>query len=518
MFKADFKLGTKQSPNFLKIAVRSDISTMNLSANNKGSYSNSSVVIPWVFEGLLRRGEGDVPRPAIAHKVDVSPDQMRYIFHLRDCTWSDGVPITAQDFEYAWKRQIDPHSPALIPVPELVTSIKNAKKCLTGGCGIEEVGISVIDDKTLSVELEYPAQCFLDIVASPFFVPAPRHFAEKDPTAWATRENFVCNGPFLVSKWKKNSELVFVKNHHYWDKEHVYLDGIQAYILPHYQTVLHMFEKGELDWAGSPFITIPSDCSEPILNGVMADAMTFFFACNNDKYPLNNRELRKALSYAMDRAAIVENVFCNYAHPSTSVLPISLRLRNTPLFKDNNIPEAKNLLNKALESLGESSETLPAIELLYQSDAEFCKQTCLAVQDHWKKNLGINIILRGVLGRNEFVDTLKRGEYQISMTGVLPTIFDARFVFSSFHTKTDLCNTSNWEDTTFQNLIERSNHSIGDIERTKHLLEAEDVLMDQMPVLPICSPKKLYAKNPKVKGELVSYLRFVDFKSAYFEK
>jgi len=518
MFRPDLKRGTEQSPHVLRTALICDIATMNFSASNKGSPHNSSLVIPWVFEGLLRRGEGDVPHPAIAHKVDISSDQTKFTFYLRECAWSDGVPVTAQDFEYAWKRLLDPNSSAVISMPDLVTSIKNANKCLAGECSVEELGIVVIDDKTLSVELEYPAQCFLDILASSFLMPAPKHIAEKDPTTWATRENFVCNGPFLVSKWIKNSELVFAKNPHYWDQEHVYLDGIQAHVVPHYQTAINMFEKGELDWAGSPFMTPPQDCFGSVLNGVKEDIKTYFFACNNDKYPLNNRELRKALAYAMDREAIVENVFCNYAQPTTSVLPVSLRLRNTPLFKDNNIPEAKKLLNEALEILGESLETLPAIEILYQSDIDFAKQTSLVVQDHWKKNLGINIVLRGVSGQAAAIDALKRGEYQICMVGVSVPVFDARFVFSSFRNKTDACNLCNWENTTFQDLIEQSNHSIGDIERTRRLLEAEDVLMDQMPALPICSPKKLYAKNPKIKGELVSYLQFVDFKSAYFEE
>jgi len=123
---------------------------------------------------------------------------------------------------------------------------------------------------------------------------------------------------------------------------------------------------------------------KPIINGLRSSTSTNLFACNNYKYPLNSRALRKALFYAMNREDIVENVFYNYADPATSALPATLRLRNTPMFKDNNIPEAKKLLNKALEEFGESLEAFPTIELLYPSDAEFCKQTCLAVQDNWE--------------------------------------------------------------------------------------------------------------------------------------
>jgi len=395
--------------------------------------------------------------------------------------------------------------------------IKNAEKFILGNCDIKDVGIVVIDDKTLSIELEYPAQYFLEIVSNPFLFPAPKHVAEKDPE-WSTKPGFVCNGPFSLSKWRMNSEILLTKNPFYWDKEHVFLDGIHLDIFNDHQTSLNMFEKGELDWVGAPFMRMPYDSSHHILKESAADSIIYFFVFNNEKYPFQNEKLRKALSFAIDRTAIVENVFHDFAEPVMSALPLPLRLRNTPSFRDNNLIEAKKIFEEALNEMGESLETLPEIEMLYNADAEFTKQICLAAQDQWRKNLGFKVTLRGLSGWNMYIDTLQQGNYQMAITGTMPSVFDALFVLHVFKKKTDLCNRCNWENKTYKQLLDQSNHSIGEIDRTKLLIEAEKILMEEMPIVPVCSMNKRFAKNPKLKGEKVSYLQYVDFKSAYFEE
>ncbi|QVL56893.1 MAG: peptide ABC transporter substrate-binding protein [Simkaniaceae bacterium] len=454
--------------------------------------------------------------PAVAHTVDISDDGKIYTFHLKDTTWSDGAPVTAYDFEYAWKMLINPQSKSITALPELFYPIKNAEKFLLGNCSSENVGITVLDDKTLSVELEYPAQYFLEIVSSPFLYPAPRHVVESDPR-WCTKPGFVCNGPFMLSKWRINSEIELVKNPRYWDQEHVYLDGIDLLICQNHQTALDLFENGTLDWVGDPFMRISYDCSYRTLKEKAPDSMLYFFVFNTDKYPFNNSKLRKALSYAIDRDGIVENVFHDTAEPALSALPFPLRLKGGPYFQDNNPDLAKDLLQEALDEMGETIESLPQIELLYMPEVEFAKKICLAVQDQWRTNLGFKISLRGLFGWNEYIDSIQQGDYMIAITGAIPPISDPSFVLQIFKNKKDLCNRCNWENEKFKDLLLQANYVLGKTERSKLLMEAEKVLMDEMPILPICSMNKSYAKNPKLKGERLSQLQFVDFKSAYFE-
>ena len=510
------KIKQVENKNILRAALYFDISTFHFSSSNKGSYVNSSYVIPYVFEGLMSIGENEKPIPAVAYKIDISRDMKTYTFYLRDCKWSDGVEVTAYDFEYAWKKLITPNSKSITPLPELFYPIKNAEKFLLGNCNSEDVGINIIDEKTLSVELEYPAHYFLEIMSNPFLFPAPKHIAEKDPE-WCTKEGFVCNGPFTLSKWHMNSEIALSKNPHYWDQEHVYLDGINPCICQNQQTALNLFEKGQLDWIGDPFMKISYDASSHFLNKTAPDSIIYFFVFNVKKHPFNNKKFRQAFSYAINRSAIVENVFHDSALPVMSILPVPLRLRNEPYFQDNNIALAQRAFKEALEEIGESIETLPEIELLYMPEVDMCKKICLATQDQWRKNLGVKISLRGLLGWNFYIDTIQRGDYDIAITGTTPPVFDPSFVLNIFKNKEDLCNRCNWENSAFKELLQKANNSLGDIERTNLLIEAEEILMEEMPIIPICSMNKRYAKNPKLQGEKISYLQFVDFKSAYFE-
>ncbi|MEM8728053.1 MAG: peptide ABC transporter substrate-binding protein, partial [Chlamydiota bacterium] len=373
--------------NTLRVTINFDISTLHYCGSNKGSYISSSQIIPYVFEGLMRLGKDDVPMPAIAHRIDISEDRKTYTFHLKETEWSDGTPLTAQDFEYAWKMLIDPESKSITALPELFYPIKNAKNFLKGNCHSDEVGITTVDEKTLVVELEYPAQYFLDIVCNPFLYPAPKHIATKDPQ-WCNKAGAVCNGPFMLSKWTINSEIRLVKNRRYWDREHVYLDGIDLLVCQNDQTALNLFENGTVDWVGGPFTRMAQDCSHQTLTEIAPDNRICFFIFNDDRYPLNNHKLRKALNHAIDRDAIVDSIFKDTAQPARSALTNLLRLKQTPYFEDNNPTLAKTVFEEALQDLGHTPESLPEIELHNMQEVDWDKNNCLAVQDQWRKRLG----------------------------------------------------------------------------------------------------------------------------------
>ena len=509
-----FPESSKES--ILRTAFYSDVPTFHYSSSNKGSYNCSLYTMPWVFDGLFRKGENDIPMPAIAERFKISSDQKTYTFYLRDAKWSDGTEVTAYDFEYAWKKLIDPQSKSMTILPELFSPIQNVRKFIRGECLFEDVGIAVVDNKTIIIDLEYPAQYFLETLCNPLFFPAPKHIAEQDD-GWSNKPGFVCNGPFYLKKWQKNSEILFRKNPLYWDHEHVYLDGIDVAIVPNALTALNLYEKKELDWIGAPFMKMSYDTSYKTLTEKKEDATVYFFGMNNDKYPFNNKKLRKALSYAIDRRAITENLFHDTAVPVMGALPVSLRLKNTPYFQDNNVKLAKDLLNEALEEIDKSLDNFPEIELLYNSDAEFLKKMCLAAQDEWRKNLGLKISLKGMSGASLCIDTIQKGDYQMAIISMSAVIFDPLMILQLFENKSDAVNRCNWENKKYKEILQHSNDSLGEIERTRLLMEAEEILMDEMPFIPICSMNKSYAKNPKLRGENLSYLQFVDFKSAYFE-
>ena len=382
---------------------------------------------------------------------------------------------------------------------------------------VEEVPIRAIDEKTLSVELEYPAAYFLGILALPYFFPLPKHLVENNPY-WGTNENIVCNGTFQLKKWKKNNTIEVVKNPNYWDQKNVHLDGINISIIEDARTTLMMYEKESLDWVGSPFVRISYDVSADILKGEKEDVLAYWFFVNTEKYPLNNKKLRQALSYAIDRKAIVDNVFQSCGVPAMSPLSPPLRLRKGECFQDNNVTLAKRLFNEALKELGLSKETLPEIELSYVADLEVHHRTAQAVQDQWRETLGIkNISLQKSEWAVHF-DRVSKGNYGLGFMGWNSSVLDASFILEVFRNKKDASNKSNWENPTYKKRLDQANFTINTIERTQLLIEAEDILIDEMPILPLCFINKRFAKHPKLNGENLSSLQFIDFKSAYFEE
>ncbi len=500
----------------LRVALNADISTLNFASSSKGSKINAAHGISMLFEGLTRLGEDDVVEPAIAKSYTVSSNKRTYIFYLKECYWNDGEPVKSSDFAYAWKMCMDPNSKSLTISPFYYHPIKNSEKYILGECDESEIGITCPDDKTLVVELEYPAAYFLDLVASPLFYPAPRHIAEEDPH-WAEKPGIVCNGPFCLTSWKHESELIFKKNAYYWDAENVRLEHVYFYIIPDGTTALNMFRKGELDWIGSPFYRLSYDISKDVLIEGGADSAGCWISLNIEEYPLNNKNFRKALAYALDRKSIAENIFHHTGTSSTGMIPHCMRLQANEYFEDNDPNRAKRHLKQALDELNTKTEHLPEIEILYIGDVELLKRMTQAMQDQWRQVLGITNIRIRAVEHNLFASTTVKGQYQMCISPLQTFVFDPVFFLNAFKERSNNINKTNWEHSEFKKLFNKSEHALDESERKRLLIEAETLLMEEMPIIPVCSLRKRYAKNQKLKGEKVSSLQSVDFKYAYFE-
>ncbi len=498
----------------LKIALPFDIRSLDIAF----SHDDTSIhVMNMVFEGLVRRDVNDMPRPAVAEIIEISENKRHYVFHLRDCKWSDGRDVTAYDFEFSWKRSLDPTSKYLTHLPHYFHPIKNAKSCLLGKISINEVAIHALDKKTLSVELEYPAPYFLDIIALPCFFPLPKHVLEKEIN-WGNNENVVCNGAFKLKHWKKGYLIDVEKNLHYWDKENVYLDGINISIIGDARTTLMMYEKGSLDWVGSPFVTISYDVSSQILDREEDDILMHWLFVNIEKFPLNNKKLRKSMAYAINRAAIVDNIFHNLGVPSSTPIAPPMRLSINPCFKDNDTLSAQKLFQEALQEMGLSKEELPEIELSYIGDLEIQHRMAQAIQSQWREVLGIKKVS---LKRSEWsvhFNASVQGDYDLGFSMWNVSVLDPSFILEVFRNKADPLNKSNWENKKYKILLDKSCFTKNQHKRNQYLIEAEDILMDEMPLIPLCCLKKRFAKSSKLKGEIISSLEFIDFKSAYFDR
>ena len=267
----------------------------------------TATVIHMLYEGLLRNGADGQPAPAIAESYSVSPDQMTYTFILRPSAWSNGEPVTAADFEETWKTLLAPSFPS--PNAYQLYPIRGAQAAKEGRASTDAVGVRAVDDKTLVIELEQPTPYFPSLLATHFFYPAHaslRH-APSDASS-SSGSQIATNGPFALEKWLKHNELTAIPNPHYWDRSNVHLDQISLILLDN-PTALQLFQRGELEWTGSPLSTLSIDALASLKKQggleVMPAAGTYLLRINTEKPPFTSPKMRQAFALALNRADLV---------------------------------------------------------------------------------------------------------------------------------------------------------------------------------------------------------------------
>lgn len=460
-----------------------------------------------LFESLTRIDLEGKPVLAAAEKVEISPDQTIYTFTLRPMIWSNHEKVTAYQFEKTWKSVLTSNSMAIRA--DLFYMIKNAEKAKKNLISMDAVGISAQDEKTFIVELEHPAPYFLELIANPIF--SPLYDESKTPE--------VFNGPFKLVKWDHDKKMVLEKNPDYWDKKSVSLDQIEVSFIPDPMTALMLYEKGELDWVGHPFTQLPTDAlakleeSEDFYSHPLAAVYWFFI--NTENPPLHSAKLRKALSMALDREALCKHVLYGET-PRKSVVPISTNLLDEDeLYSDNNQEAAKILFHEALEELELSLATFPVLTFNH-SDIPGQKRLVEAIQRCWELTFGIKVQLHNSEW-NLFFANFARRDFQIGGCIWYSAFNDPIYNLEFFKEKKYKFNACQWENAHYQELLELADLEIDYEKRSEYLKEAEKLLLDEMPIIPLFVAHAKYLKSPKIKNMNVSELGQTDFKWAYYD-
>lgn len=464
------------------------------------------------FEGLTRVNQQDQPELALAEKVDVSADGKIYTFTLRSATWTNGDRVTAQDFVYAWTKSLEPHFPADQAFQLYV--IKNGKAAKEGKVSLDQIGVKALDEKTLQVELQNPTPYFLELTALPIYFPFSLKADQQSDI-----KKVVGNGPFVLKDWKHNDLLQVVKNKAYWDASHVKLNEIHLVMVPE-DTELKMFERGELDWAGSPLSILPVGSLAELKKSdklhVKPFLATYFFRANVEADLFQHPLMRKAFAEAIQRAEIVEHVTQGGQLPAKGLLPPSLRGKEDGALADGDIKTAQKDFENALEMLEVTRQELPSISLMYVT-GERNHLIAQAVQEQWRKALQVNVELQPV-ERKVFFDRLSKKNYQLASGSWTADYNDGMNFLEIFKFKAGGSNNTAWENPRYRELLDRAAETAEAGERQHLFQQCENILMQEMPIIPLFHYTMLYLSNEKVKGVVLSNLGSIDFKWASIDQ
>lgn len=482
--------------------------TLNLYQENatldwqKASATGEIQIYNWIMEGLTRSAGNGTVKPGIAEKWEVSPDGLVWTFHLRDAKWSDGKPVVAENFAYGAFRAIDPKEPK--DYAYFLFDIVGAEDYSAGKATKEQVGIKAIDEKTIQYTLKQPVSYFDYLGAFITYAPVRQDIVERDGQKYNTEADlFVTNGPFKVATWNHNAEMTFVKNPEYWDAASIKLDKIIGVMITEDSTEFNMYEAGEIDTV----IALDSEMKAAMTKGKVekySDGSVWFFDFNCTDPILKNRNIRKALTYAIDRKSFIENVAKTPWVPAMAfvqpdIIPDAdgkpFREKKPAYFTDNNVEAAKEYLAKGMEELGLTK--LPKLKLL-SNDASKAQMYAQAFQEMWKKNLGVDSEVEPVPSAQR-IERQQAHDYQISLGGWGPDYPDPMSDLDLYITGAGN-NDPAYSNPEYDALLKAAKVEPDKVKKFEMMHKAEDILMEDMPIGPLYYRYRDYAVREYVKG------------------
>ncbi|WP_449355040.1 peptide ABC transporter substrate-binding protein [Virgibacillus natechei] len=467
-----------------------------------------------LMEGLTRLGDDSTPEPAMASDWDVSDDGTVYTFHLReDANWSNGDPVTAEDFVFAWQQLLDPETGS--PAAFLAYFVEGGEAFNSGEGSAEDLGVTAVDEKTFEVELEDPTGFFLHVVTNPAFFPINQEVAEENPDWHAEADSFVSNGPFTLESWDHDSEMVFAKNEEYWDVDTVSLEEVHWAMVNDQNTQYQMFDTGDLDVA-----EIPAELSDELIDGdnVAIDEMggLEFFRFNVEEEPFQNKKIRHAFALAVNRQEVTDFVVKNEVEPAYGFVSPGFTTPSGEDFRDANgdlvvsdPEEATRLLEEGMEE--EGYDELPEVTLSYNTD-DLNKAIAETMQSMISENLGVDVTLENTEW-NVFLEDQKNLEHQFSRSSFLFDYGDPVNFLESFITDSSM-NRTDWSNEEYDQLIADAKSEEDEERRWEYMYEAEQLLAEEMPILPLRYYNQVFVEADGVSGIVRHPVGYFDLKYA----
>ena len=461
-------------------------------------------IVRALFEGLAVKNPITLePEPGVAERWDISEDGTVYTFYINpNAKWSNGESMTASDYVWSWNRALHPDTGSLYAymLYPIVNSEAYSKREITD---FSEVGVKALDDLTLQVTLNAPTPYFLQLMDhySTFAVHPEtllKHGKMTDRyTPWTRVGNIISNGPFTLEEWSLNRRIIVEKSEHYWDRDNVSLNGVYFYPTENVVSEERMFRAEQLHYAQTvPLDKIPAYRERENSPYVQAPYLgTYYYLINTDRPPVDDARVRKALSYALDREKLTKTVLQNTAIPAYAITPPDTLGYNPPKLFDYDPEEARRLLAEAGYPNGEG---WPGLEIIYNTQ-EAHRKIAVAIQQMWKEALNIDITISNQEWK-VYLNSVSQREFQVARRGWIGDYVDANNFLDLFLTDGGNNNTG-YSDPVYDDIIlNRAPKAKSREERYQLFYDAEKMMLEEMPIIPIYTYTSKHLVHPSVEG------------------
>lgn len=470
-------------------------------------------VISAIIEPLFITAADGTPVNALCASYETNEESTEYVFHIReDANWMNGVPVTADDFVYAWRRLVDPVTASEYSFMMEVAAVKNATPIISGELPIEELGVSAVDSKTLKVELDHPVSYFLNLMTFPSFCPINEAFATELGSEYALgADKLLCCGPFYMSAWDVGGNTYQLKkNPSYYDADKVNLDEINFQIIKDPQQTMLAYENGTLDYvrlSGDQIVKYQTmDGFTRIEEGYL-----WYLSPNlnpkSEEYScgLENENLRMAIALSYDKDVICYEILQDGSTPADFAIPNRLAIgpdgkdfrETSPLYLQTDKAKAQEYWEAAKEELGVDEVT---IELLYD-DSDSTPLIAQFLQSEIENNLpGVHINLKSQPKKSR-TELMQNREYQLGLTRWGPDYADP-MTYLDMWTTGSTYNYGEWSNEEYDKLIADANGDLANRyeERWEALKQAEALVMEHAVILPVYQKGTAAMVRPGITG------------------
>ncbi|SJZ48450.1 Periplasmic oligopeptide-binding protein [Vibrio cincinnatiensis] len=460
-----------------------------------------SHVIRDLLEGLVNQDADGNTIPGVAESWETT-DNQTYTFHLRaDARWSNGDPVTAQDFVYSWQRALDPATASPYAWYMEYTKIKNAKEIVEGKKEKSELAVKALDDHTLVVELETAVPYFVMMTGHTTMKPVHQKTIEAYGDNWTKPEHFVGNGAYVVDRWVVNERLVLTRNEQYWDNAHTVINKVTFLPIENQVAEMNRFLAGEIDITYElpieHFRRLKKEYPESV--SVVGNLCTYYYSFNTKKKPFDDVRVRKAISYAIDRNIVTDAIMAQGEKPAYFLTPeITAGFHpEFPAYGKMSQKERDAEAARLLKEAGYGKGNPLKFSLLYNT-SENHKKIAVALGSMWKKTLGLDVTLENQEWKT-YLSSKDQGNFEVARAGWCGDYNEA----SSFLTLMMSNNTTggqHWGNTDYDAIIMKALTSTSESERQAYYAQAEALIAKEMPIAPIYQYVKSRLLSPKVGG------------------